>query len=77
MMGGDRATLGEIEFLFKIVGSELYHCGPLGAGQVVKVANNLASCANLAVAAEAYALAARGGAEFGVLTQIMPRTAAS
>jgi 3-hydroxyisobutyrate dehydrogenase len=76
MMGGDRATLGEIEFLFKIVGSELYHCGPLGAGQVVKVANNLASCANLAVAAEAYALAAAGGADLGVLTQIMPRTAA-
>lgn len=76
LMGGDRATLGEIEFLFKIVGSELYHCGPLGAGQVVKVANNLASCANLAVAAEAYALAARGGADLAVLTQIMPRTAA-
>jgi 3-hydroxyisobutyrate dehydrogenase-like beta-hydroxyacid dehydrogenase len=76
MMGGDPATLGEIEFLFKIIGSELYHCGPLGTGQVIKVANNLASCANLAVAAEAYALAAAGGADLEVLTQIMPKTAA-
>ncbi len=76
MMGGDPATLGEIEFLFRIIGSEIYHCGPLGAGQVVKVANNLASCANLAVAAEAYALAAAGGADLGVLTEIMPKTAA-
>jgi 3-hydroxyisobutyrate dehydrogenase-like beta-hydroxyacid dehydrogenase len=76
MMGGDPATLGEIEFLLEIIGSELHYCGPLGAGQVVKVANNLASCANLAVAAEAYALAAAGGADLAVLTRIMPKTAA-
>jgi 3-hydroxyisobutyrate dehydrogenase-like beta-hydroxyacid dehydrogenase len=76
MMGGDRETLAEVEFLFRIIGNELYHCGPLGAGQVVKVANNLASCANLAVAAEAYALAAAGGADLDVVTQVMPKTAA-
>ena len=76
MMGGDRETLAEVEFLFRIVGSDLYHCGPLGAGQVVKVANNLASCANLAVAAEAYALAAKGGADLDVVAKVMPLTAA-
>ncbi|HET6520957.1 MAG TPA: NAD-binding protein [Geminicoccaceae bacterium] len=59
-----------------MVGSELCYCGPLGAGQAVKVANNLASCANLAVAAEAYALAAKGGADLEVLTRVMPKTAA-
>ena len=76
MMGGDRETLREVEFLFRLIGSELYYCGPLGAGQVVKVANNLASCANLAVAAEAYALAAAGGADLDVVTKVMPQTAA-
>ena len=76
MMGGDRETLREIEFLFRLIGNELYYCGPLGAGQVVKVANNLASCANLAVAAEAYALAAAGGADLDVVTRVMPQTAA-
>ena len=76
MMGGDRETLAEVEFLFRIIGNEFYHCGPLGAGQVVKVANNLASCANLAVAAEAYALAAAGGADLDVVMQVMPKTAA-
>ena len=76
MMGGDRETLREVEFLFRLIGNEIYYCGPLGAGQVVKVANNLASCANLAVAAEAYALAAAGGADLEVVTKVMPQTAA-
>jgi 3-hydroxyisobutyrate dehydrogenase-like beta-hydroxyacid dehydrogenase len=76
MMGGDRETLREVEFLFHLIGNEHYYCGPLGAGQVVKVANNLASCANLAVAAEAYALAVAGGADLEVVTQVMPKTAA-
>jgi 3-hydroxyisobutyrate dehydrogenase-like beta-hydroxyacid dehydrogenase len=76
LMGGDRETLREVEFLFHLIGNEHYYCGPLGAGQVVKVANNLASCANLAVAAEAYALAAAGGADLEVVTQVMPKTAA-
>ena len=76
MMGGERETLREVEFLFRLIGNEIYYCGPLGAGQVVKVANNLASCANLAVAAEAYALAAAGGADLDVVTKVMPQTAA-
>jgi 3-hydroxyisobutyrate dehydrogenase-like beta-hydroxyacid dehydrogenase len=59
-----------------MVGSKLYHCGPLGAGQVVKLANNLASCANMAVLAEAYALAKAGGARLDVLTEVMPQTSA-
>jgi 3-hydroxyisobutyrate dehydrogenase-like beta-hydroxyacid dehydrogenase len=52
MMGRDREALREVEFVFRHIASELYHCGPLGPGQVLKLANNLASCANLAVAAE-------------------------
>ena len=59
-----------------MVGSKLYYCGPLGAGQVVKLANNLASCGNMAVLAEAYALATAGGARLDVLTEVMPMTSA-
>ncbi|MFZ1091862.1 MAG: NAD-binding protein [Xanthobacteraceae bacterium] len=59
-----------------MVGSKLYHCGPLGAGQVVKLANNLASCGNMAVLAEAYALAKAGGANLDVLAEVMPMTSA-
>jgi 3-hydroxyisobutyrate dehydrogenase-like beta-hydroxyacid dehydrogenase len=76
LMGGDESVTKEAEWLLGMVGSKLYHCGPLGAGQVVKLANNLASCANMAVLAEAYALAKAGGARLDVLTEVMPQTSA-
>jgi 3-hydroxyisobutyrate dehydrogenase-like beta-hydroxyacid dehydrogenase len=76
LMGGDEATCREAEWVLGMVGSKLYHCGPLGAGQVVKLANNLASCGNMAVLAEAYALAKAGGARMDVLTELMPTTSA-
>ena len=76
LMGGDEAVCREAEWVLGMVGSKLYHCGPLGAGQVVKLANNLASCGNMAVLAEAYALAKAGGANLDVLAEVMPMTSA-
>jgi 4-hydroxybutyrate dehydrogenase / sulfolactaldehyde 3-reductase len=76
LIGGEEATCREAEWVLSMVGSKLYHCGPLGAGQVVKLANNLVSCGNMAVLAEAYALARAGGAKMDVLTEVMPMTSA-
>lgn len=76
LMGGEKEVCRSVEWLLEMMGSALHYCGPLGSGQVVKLANNLASCANMAVVAEAYALAKRGGADLGVLTEVMPQTAA-
>lgn len=76
LMGGDAATCEAARPVLSLVGSTLHHCGPLGAGQVMKLANNLASCANIAVLAEAYALAKAGGADPAVLAELMPQTSA-
>jgi 4-hydroxybutyrate dehydrogenase / sulfolactaldehyde 3-reductase len=76
LMGGDEATCRDAEWVLGMVGSKLYHCGPLGAGQVVKLANNLVSCGNMAVLAEAYAMAKAGGAKMDVLAEVMPMTSA-
>lgn len=76
LMGGDAAVCETARPILSMVGSTLYHCGPLGAGQVMKLANNLASCANIAVLAEAYALAKAGGADPAVLAELMPQTSA-
>jgi 3-hydroxyisobutyrate dehydrogenase-like beta-hydroxyacid dehydrogenase len=76
MLGGDEKTCGEVGDLLRLVASRLYHCGPLGAGQVVKLVNNLASCANLAVAVEAVSLARSCGADLSVVTEVLPQTAA-
>ncbi|HEX7126403.1 MAG TPA: NAD(P)-dependent oxidoreductase [Thermodesulfobacteriota bacterium] len=76
LMGGDRETCRSVEPILKMMGSTVYYCGPLGSGQVIKLANNLVSCANIAVVAEAYALARQAGADLGVLAEVMPQTSA-
>jgi len=76
LMGGNRDTCESLEWLFRVVGSEMLYCGPLGSGQVVKLVNNMVSCANAAVLAEAYALAKKAGVDFSVLNRLMPGTAA-
>lgn len=76
MMGGDAADCEAVRWVLEMMGSKVYHCGPLGAGQAIKLANNLASCANMSVAAEAYALAKAAGADLDVLMEVMPQTSA-
>lgn len=76
MMGGDHETCREVEPLIELVASKIYYCGPLGAGQVMKLINNLASCATLAVAIEAMALAEKAGANPDIVKAVLPQTAA-
>ena len=76
MLGGDQAICREIEKFIRLVGSNVYYCGPLGAGQTVKVINNLVSCANLAVAIEAITLAIKSGVDLDIVTEVLPQTAA-
>jgi 3-hydroxyisobutyrate dehydrogenase-like beta-hydroxyacid dehydrogenase len=75
-MGGNAETCRSIEWLLRYLGSEMHYCGPLGSGQVVKLVNNMVSCANAAILAEAFAIADKAGADLQVLTKLMPGTAA-
>lgn len=76
LMGGKREVCTAAEPVLRHFGTELHYCGALGSGQVVKLVNNLVSCANAAVLAEACGLAHKSGVDLGVLTKIMAGTAA-
>ncbi len=76
LLGGEDNLCQRVEPLLRHIGNTIYRCGPLGSGQAVKLANNLASCANIAVAVEAWTLAARTGADVNVLKEVMPQTSA-
>jgi 4-hydroxybutyrate dehydrogenase / sulfolactaldehyde 3-reductase len=76
LAGGDLDVLRRVEPVLRCVGSEIHHCGPLGSGQVIKLANNLVACANMAVLAEAYSLTRREGADTEILVKLMPHTSA-
>lgn len=74
LMGGDEEICQSLKWLLGMMGGKIYYCGPLGTGQVTKLANNLASNSYVAVLAEAYALASRGGARLDVLMDVMTQT---
>jgi 3-hydroxyisobutyrate dehydrogenase-like beta-hydroxyacid dehydrogenase len=74
---GERETCREIEPVLAMIGSKIYYCGPLGAGQAIKLANNLLSCGYGALIAEAYAMAKKAGADMEIFCEALPQTAAA
>jgi 3-hydroxyisobutyrate dehydrogenase-like beta-hydroxyacid dehydrogenase len=61
LVGGEAAVLDRCRSVLDTLGSEIHHLGPLGAGHVVKLVNNVMSMCNVAVAAEAMVLGVRAG----------------
>lgn len=61
LIGGEAAVVERCRPVLETLGSEIHHLGPLGAGHVVKLVNNVMSMCNVAVAAEAMVLGVRAG----------------
>jgi 3-hydroxyisobutyrate dehydrogenase-like beta-hydroxyacid dehydrogenase len=59
--GGEEAALERARPVIEGYSSRVIHLGPLGSGQVGKLANNMMSIANMAVIVEALALAEANG----------------
>lgn len=71
MMGGDDADIEAVMPLMKSMGERIFHCGPLGSGEVVKVINNMICVTNMFLTAEAIELAQRHGVSFEKLSPIL------
>lgn len=76
LMGGRPEDCEEARGLLSLLGSDVHYCGPLGAGQAIKLVNNMVSSTTMAVVAEGYALARRAGADIGLMTRLLPGSAA-
>jgi 3-hydroxyisobutyrate dehydrogenase-like beta-hydroxyacid dehydrogenase len=61
MVGGDRTVFDRLQGLFRTYGSTVKHLGATGSGQSAKIVNNALMIANLQLADEALAAAARLG----------------
>lgn len=75
MVGGDSAALEKIRPILAAFGSRVFHVGPVGAGSVVKLANQLLVGANTLAALEATAFAAKAGIEPSLLLEILSSSA--
>lgn len=71
MMGGAPEDVAAVMPLMRSMGNNIFHCGALGSGEVVKVINNMLCIANMFLTAEAMDLAERYGVSFESLAPIL------
>ena len=67
MVGASHELYARIEPLLYCMGSDVTHCGPPGAGQAVKLLNNMVLSVTVLALAEALAVAKASGAVDGTL----------
>ncbi|WP_458210886.1 NAD(P)-dependent oxidoreductase [Haladaptatus sp. NG-SE-30] len=63
MVGGDEDTLNEYSAVLDVMGETVTHCGPSGAGQTTKAANQIVVAAQMVGVSEALVFAERAGAD--------------
>ncbi len=61
MVGGDETDFERARLLFEVMGKTVTHVGPVGAGQVVKAANQIVVALTIEAVSEALVLGSRGG----------------
>jgi 3-hydroxyisobutyrate dehydrogenase-like beta-hydroxyacid dehydrogenase len=63
LVGGSAEDFQTCRPLFEVLGKQVFHVGPLGAGMAAKLCNNLMVMANLQAVGEALRIAAAAGIE--------------
>jgi len=61
MVGGEATVVERLMPFLETMGTEITHCGPIGAGQVVKLMNNMVVADTVVALAEALAVARASG----------------
>ena len=69
--GGDAGVLERCRPVLDAVGQQLFHVGPVGAGQVAKIANNIMLHGNHALSLEAVKLAGHFGLDEAQFLQVV------
>ncbi|MER0483667.1 2-hydroxy-3-oxopropionate reductase [Streptomyces sp. Edi2] len=71
MTGGDRADFDAARPLFEALGKTIVHCGPHGAGQTVKAANQLIVAINIQACAEAVVFLEKSGVDLTAALDVL------
>jgi 3-hydroxyisobutyrate dehydrogenase-like beta-hydroxyacid dehydrogenase len=77
MIGGTEETFERVKPVLSAIGRRLYHVGGLGAGETVKLINNMIGVANIWLTMEALATAVRNELSLDVLLPIMDASSGS
>lgn len=71
MVGGNSDALERVRPVLEAVGANIFHAGPSGSGEVVKLVNNVLVGVIAAATAEALVLGVKAGAGLDVMTQVV------
>ena len=71
MVGGDEAVFQRVKPALDAIGSHVVYCGPIGAGMICKICNNLVSMGTGVLLAEALTLGVKAGVHLGVLADVI------
>ena len=74
IVGGAENNVERAKPLLEKMGSNIFHAGSNGAGQVAKVCNNMLLAIHMCGTAEAIALGVKNGLDAGVLSEIMRKS---
>jgi len=77
MVGGDAAAFERARPLFELMGKRITYMGASGAGQMTKLANQIAVAINLEAAAEAISFAQAGGLDASCVVEAIGAGAAA
>jgi 3-hydroxyisobutyrate dehydrogenase len=73
MVGGEQETFERVRPVFEAMGKRenIFHVGPVGAGEIVKIINNILCGTIAASVAEALVLGVKAGADVEMMTKII------
>lgn len=74
MIGGDAGTFDQCRALFEVMGKSIFHVGESGAGQSVKICNNMLAAVLMAGTAEALAFGVKSGIDPVVLSDVITKS---
>lgn len=76
MVGGPAETIARVRPILDCMGTDFFHCGALGMGEAMKLANNLLATTLLEATAEALVVGAKAGLTLDTMLSVMKTTMA-
>lgn len=77
MVGGDAEVLEECRPILQALGSDIFHCGRLGTGEVVKLVNNVMIGIFVPAISEALVFGLKAGAKLETILQVIRASSAN
>ena len=71
MVGGDAADFDAARRIFEAMGKTIIHCGPHGAGQVVKACNQIVVALTIEAVSEALVLGSKAGVQPDIILEVL------